>query len=62
MPSTTNRIQIYKKAGKNMDGAYIGQLDYGETQIQVFAETVQECNRLIAGIKDIIKPLKTKKI
>lgn len=50
------KIGIYKAKEKNMSGEFTGQIDYGETQIQVFASKKKELNRILTEIKKIIKP------
>lgn len=52
------KIQTYISKFKDLSGGYNGQIDYNDTQIQVFAKTKKEVKRIINECKNAIKPCK----
>ncbi len=53
------KVDSYLTNRKNFSGQYFGQVDFGTTQIQVFADSKKEVKRLVSEMRKAIKPPKS---
>lgn len=54
------KTEVYKNPMKNLSGEWVGQIDRGDVQVQIFASTRTERNSVIDGIKKILPSLMIK--